>query len=110
MPIKYFETEEQYDKITKSKGLVIVSFAATWCPPCRAVGPYYEQYSEEYENAHFFKIQLGDEEEPEKDKVFRKAVVTTIPSFVFYENGHFLKKLVSSNPGLLKHTIEEYYR
>lgn len=109
MTIEYFEKEEQFDKISHSKPLAVVSFSASWCPPCRAVGPYFEQYSEEFENAHFYKIQLGDEDEPEKNWIFQKAGISKIPTFVFYKNAVHKETLLSSNPHDLKEAILRHY-
>lgn len=55
--------------INKTKYVVIISFFATWCVPCKAEIPHLENLQEEFKEqpVKFFLIDVGEE----RDKVIR---------------------------------------
>ncbi|PVH15863.1 uncharacterized protein CXQ87_003720 [Candidozyma duobushaemuli] len=112
MTVEYFEDREAYHKIIaqSSEALTFVEFSATWCPPCRAVAPYYDKFSEEYPKARFYKIQGTDEEDEEKDKVNKEANVYSIPTFVSFRNTKELNRISTGNAHVLQEYIEKNYK
>ena len=42
-------TLENFDSVINGELPVLVDFWATWCGPCRMVGPFIEQLADEYE-------------------------------------------------------------
>lgn len=55
-------TDQSFEKlIMESDVPVIVDFWATWCGPCRAFGPTFEEASKEYEGKiRFLKVNTED--------------------------------------------------
>lgn len=37
---------------------IIVDFSATWCGPCRVIGPYFEELSTAYPSLVFLKVDV----------------------------------------------------
>lgn len=111
MTVTYFTNIAQYNNIIKQlrQTLTFVEFSATWCPPCRFMGPYYDKYSDEYEKALFYKIQSGDEPDLEKDEVSQEAGITSIPTFIAFK-GDELERRSSGDPHELQAFIERHYR
>lgn len=83
-------TKENFnEEVLNSKGLVLVDFWATWCGPCRALGPILEDFANEYTNVKVGKINV--DEQPELASQFR---VMSIPTLLLFKNGEVVKKSV----------------
>ena len=48
-------TKEEFDQIISDAGdkLVAVDFTATWCPPCKRIGPVFEKMAEDHSDVVF---------------------------------------------------------
>lgn len=83
-------TKENFnEEVLNSKGLVLVDFWATWCGPCRALGPILEDFANEYTNVKVGKINV--DEQPELASQFR---VMSIPTLLLFKDGEVIKKSV----------------
>jgi thioredoxin 1 len=75
-----------------------IDFYATWCPPCRAAAPVYNQLAIQYkEKCKFVKINVDEAAE-----VARANGVTAMPTFKIFKEG----KLVQEVQGWRKSEIE----
>ena len=83
-------TKENFnEEVLNSKGLVLVDFWATWCGPCRALGPILEDFANEYTNVKVGKINV--DEQPELASQFR---VMSFPTLLLFKDGEVVKKSV----------------
>lgn len=83
-------TKENFnEEVVNSKGLVLVDFWATWCGPCRALGPILEDFANEYTDVKVGKINV--DEQPELASQFR---VMSIPTLLLFKDGEVIKKSV----------------
>lgn len=73
-----FETE-----VRESDLPVLVDFYATWCPPCRALGPILDRLAAEFEGKIKF-VKVNSDEEPGLATEFE---VTGLPTLVFVDDG-----------------------
>lgn len=73
-------TQEEINALLE-KGPVVIDFWAAWCPPCRAIGPIFEQVSKQNENITFVKCNVDDAPE-----VAENYQILAIPTLKFLKN------------------------
>ena len=69
-------------EVLESKTPVLVDFNATWCGPCRMLGPILEEIAEENDS---FKIVSVDVDE--NDDLAGEYGVSSIPCLVLFKDG-----------------------
>ncbi|MFK4785815.1 thioredoxin [Fusobacterium sp. MFO224] len=79
-----FESE-----VLKSNDIVILDFWATWCGPCRALGPILESFANKNSNIKIGKINVDEEAE-----LAGKFQIMSIPTLIIYKNGEIINKSV----------------
>jgi thioredoxin 1 len=81
-------------EVTNSDKPVLLDFWASWCGPCRMVGPIVEQVAEETINtAKVGKINV--DEEPELAQAFN---IMSIPTLVVMKHGKVVHSAVGVKP------------
>lgn len=68
-------------------GVVLVDFFATWCGPCKMLGPVLEQVESENKDVKFLKLNVDEEEE-----LAREYGVMTIPTLILFKDGEIVKQ------------------
>ncbi|KAJ3674683.1 hypothetical protein LUZ60_005299 [Juncus effusus] len=71
---------------------VVIDFTATWCGPCRFIGPIFDQLSEKFTNVVFLKVDVDD-----RADVAKEYTVEAMPSFVFLKDGAEVDRLVGAD-------------
>ena len=76
-------TAEEYAKLIRSAGVVLVDFGAEWCPPCKKMEPVLASVQKELAGKYtLVKVDGG------RDTDMMKANgVSAIPVFIVYKNG-----------------------
>ncbi|XP_043484339.1 thioredoxin-2 [Leptopilina heterotoma] len=80
--------------------LVVIDFFATWCGPCKSISPKIEEFSQEYTDVVFVKVDVDECEE-----VASEYDITSMPTFIFIKNGEKLETVVGANAEKIKNTI-----
>ena len=87
---KKFTVSNFEAEVLKSDKPVLVDFWATWCAPCRMLGPVVEEVAEETEGrAVVGKVNVDDEME-----LARTYRIASIPTLIVFENGREVRRSV----------------
>lgn len=87
-------TNENFKEIISDSNPVLVDFWATWCGPCRMLGPTVETIAKEYEG----KVTVAKCNVDECDDVPAEYGIRSIPTLLFFKNGEVVDKLVGNVP------------
>jgi thioredoxin 1 len=85
-------TQENFDEVVSSDGLVLVDFWAEWCGPCKMFGPVFEKSSAEHTDITFGKVDT--EAQRELAAAFQ---ITSIPTLLAVRD----RVVLYSQPGAL---------
>ncbi len=87
-------TKENFEaEVIHSNQTVLLDFFATWCGPCRMVGPILEEIAEENEHIKVCKIDV--DQEPELAASFN---VSSIPLLVVMKDGKIANQALGARP------------
>lgn len=81
------------DAVENSEELVLVDFWASWCGPCKMLGPIFEEISNEVEGVKFVKLNV--DENPSTASRYR---VGSIPTVLAVKNGRVVDTMVGFKP------------
>lgn len=82
-------TQENFEKeVLQSDKPVLIDFFASWCGPCKMMGPIIDEMAEKNSNIKFVKINV-DEQLP----LAQNYQVMHVPTFVAIKDGKMLNKL-----------------
>lgn len=80
---------------------VVIDFWATWCGPCKAMGPFVDELAEEYKD----QVLIGKYNCDEENEFATANRIMSLPTILFYKNGK--KTSIRLAGGQPKANIEE---
>lgn len=87
-------TKENFNaEVVNSDRTVLLDFWATWCGPCRMVGPLVEEIAAEHPEIKVGKINV--DEQPELAAQFQ---IMSIPTLMVVKNGQITQRVVGARP------------
>ena len=88
-------TDASFDEvILKSDKPVLVDFWATWCGPCRMLGPVIEELATEYEG----RVVVGKVDVDNNQEFAAKYGVRNIPTVLVFKDGEVVGRQVGVAP------------
>lgn len=85
-------TADNFEKLKNGDLPLVVDLWATWCGPCRMVGPIMEELSNEYEG----KVVVGKCDIEANEDIPMQYGVRNIPTILFFKKGQLVDKFVGA--------------
>ena len=87
-------TDSTFDGLLAEGKPMVVDFWATWCGPCRKIGPYIEELAEQYAD----RAIIGKVDVDENDQLAIRFGIRNIPTVLFLRNGEIVDKQIGAAP------------
>ena len=90
---------KNFENYTKTKGIVVLDIAASWCAPCKVLSPIIDSLAAEFteEGANVLVGKMDIEKEGNRE-IVAKLGVTSIPTIVIFKDG----EIVDKNTGMIQ--------
>ena len=85
-------TKENFENLKNGNLPLVVDFWATWCGPCRMVGPIISELAEKYDG----KIVVGKCDVEDNEELAMEFGIRNIPTILFFKNGQLADKFVGA--------------
>jgi thioredoxin 1 len=87
-------TAENFENLKNGNQPLVVDFWATWCGPCRMVGPVISELAEEYDG----RIAVGKCDVEDNEELAAEFGIRNIPTILFFRDGQLIDKVVGAQP------------
>ena len=86
-------TDENFqDEVISSEKPVLVDYWATWCGPCKMVGPIVEEIASEYQE----KLKVGKLDVDNNQASAAQQNVMSIPTLLIFKDGEVVAQQVGA--------------
>ena len=87
-------TDANFEELLSSNKVVVADFWATWCGPCKAMGPSIDELAAEYEG----QALIGKVDVEENNDLAEKYAIRSVPTLIFFKDGEMVDKVVGLQP------------
>ncbi|MCM1311749.1 MAG: thioredoxin [Bacteroides sp.] len=84
--------DENYESVVAQGMPLMLDFWATWCGPCKKIGPDIEAIAAEYEG----RAIVGKVNVEEADGLATKFGIRNVPTVLYIKNGEVVDKIVGA--------------
>ena len=87
-------TAAQFADRKRAGGVLVVDFWATWCMPCKMLGPVIEQLAADYEG----RAVVGKVDIDEQRELAEEYHIQSVPTVMIFRDGEPVDTLVGVRP------------
>ena len=81
-------------KVLEADKPVLVDFFATWCGPCKRLGPTIDEIPTEVQGkAAVYKLDIDESQD-----IAAKYRVSSVPTLILFKDGQPAKKIIGAQP------------
>lgn len=85
--------QNEFKELLSKPGLLVADFFATWCGPCKMLGPVLEELDGELEQVTFVKIDIDADRE-----LADELNLVSVPTLMFFKDGEKYDELIGFKP------------
>ncbi|KAK0475021.1 putative thioredoxin [Armillaria luteobubalina] len=87
-----------FRKIIDGPKPVVVDFWATWCGPCKMIGPIFKKLAEkpEFAGVEFYTVDID-----EQPNIMEEVQVSSMPTFLAFKDGNKIATSIGAVPANL---------
>jgi thioredoxin 1 len=100
--VKQVDEQSEFDELV-AKGPVIIDFTATWCGPCKMIGPVFVDLAEDAGNLTFIKVDVDAAED-----ISSKCGISAMPTFQVWKDGKKIDELVGASKDKLAALVAKH--
>ena len=97
MKALHINKDNFHKEVLNSDRPVLLDFFASWCGPCRMVGPILDEIADEREDIKVCKVDI--DEQPELASRYR---IMSVPTIMVLKDGQVVEQSIGAKP---KHQI-----
>ena len=81
-------------EVLQSKQPVLVDFWATWCPPCRVLGPFVDELAEAFAG----RARVGKLDVDQNPAVVERYGIQAMPTLLVFKDGNVVDARIGAVP------------
>ena len=93
MKVLHINKDNFHNEVLNSDKPVLLDFFASWCGPCRMVGPILDEIAEERSDIAVVKVNVDDE-----SQLAGQYGVMSIPTMIVIKGGQPIARFVGAQP------------
>lgn len=91
--VKHINENEFKSEVIGKKGVVLVDFFATWCPPCKMLAPILEEIGNSRAEFDIIKVNID-----ENINIATEYKIEVVPTMLIFKDGKVVDTLVGYMP------------
>lgn len=91
--LRHLSEKEFKEEVLKGKNLVLVDFFATWCGPCKMLGPVLEDVDDENTGVKIVKVDID-----ENMDIAQQFGIMSVPTLMVFKNGEEIAREIGFKP------------
>ena len=89
------ENIDEVVEVVENNNIVFIKWGATWCPPCKAIQPHFEQLAKKYDGkATFITIDIDVNDFESLASLYS---ISSVPAFHLFKGSKFVRGFVGAN-------------